>query len=173
MTESIYPLGTAARSIEIALAEVGYAEKPTNRVKYNGEKFEHPWCGDFQDWVAIQNGIKMPSQRSTVLGCNRMKDIGRGVTDKPQIGDWCYMGIDGAIMHIGIVGLVTANWVLCIEGNTSDKSQDNGGMVMIKQRMIHPKKGEFGVICFTRPKYVPYKGEFPIVELPTAKKVKK
>ena len=100
-----YPIGTAANMVALALAEVGYVEKPTNRVKYKGEAFEHAWCGDFQDWLCKQNNMKMPSQRSTVLGFNKMRDIGRGVTDKPQIGDWVYMGwgAKGEIQHIGLL----------------------------------------------------------------------
>ena len=157
-----YPIGTAANMVALALAEVGYVEKPTNRVKYNGEQFEHPWCGDFQDWLCKQNNMKMPSQRSTVLGFNKMRDIGRGVSDKPQIGDWVYMGwgAKGAIEHIGLlVGFADATHILTVEGNTSDKNQSNGGMVMLKKRPFDQH-----IIVFTRPKYVPYKGEYPAVE---------
>lgn len=163
---SNYPIGTAANMVALALAEVGYVEKPTNRVKYNGEKFEHPWCGDFQDWLCAQNGVKMPSQRSTVLGYTKMCDIGRKVTDKPQIGDWVYMGwgAKGAIQHIGLlVGFVDATHLLTIEGNTSDASQDNGGMVMVKVRPFDDH-----IIGLTRPKYKPYKGEYPVVPIPTS-----
>jgi hypothetical protein len=38
-------------------------------------------------------------------------------------------------------------------------------MVMVKQRTIGKE-----VVGFGRPKYVPYKGEFPSVEMPTPKK---
>jgi hypothetical protein len=43
-------------------------------------------------------------------------------------------------------------------------------MVMVKQRTIGKE-----VVGFGRPKYVPYKGDMPVVEIPQlkAKKVKK
>lgn len=162
-----YQPGTSANAIEIALSQVGVVEEPDNKVIYNNMN-GLPWCGYFVDWVLKEAGVKgTPSQIGTVAGAHKMKDIGRWVTDKPLVGDLCYMGVDNAILHIGIVGKVTANWVLNIEGNTSGKgSQDNGGMVMVKKRFMNPKKGEFGVIGFSRPKYVPYKGEFPEVSEP-------
>jgi len=46
---SIYPDETAARVLEVALAEVGYTEKPDNLTKY-GEFTKAnglPWCGHF------------------------------------------------------------------------------------------------------------------------------
>ena len=57
--------------------------------------------------------------------------------------------------------------VITIEGNTSDKSQDNGGMVMVKNRPL-----DTHVIGFSRPKYVPFKGEYPKVEAPGVKQAK-
>ena len=161
---SQYPQGTAARAIEIALAEVGTVEIPENKVKYNNNN-GLPWCGYFQDWICKENGVKMPSQIGTELGAHKMKEIGRWVTDKPQVGDWIYLGwsTKGKIEHIGIIGKMTANWVLTIEGNTSDANQSNGGAVMIKKRLLDDH-----VIGFARPKYVPYKGEFPVVEEPTS-----
>ena len=43
---SVIPLGTAAKVIEVAVAEVGYVEKPENITKY-GEYMKAdglPWC---------------------------------------------------------------------------------------------------------------------------------
>ena len=53
--------------------------------------------------------------------------------------------------------------------NTSGSGdQRNGGMVMVKQRTIGKE-----VVGFGRPKYVPYKGEYPAVsfdiEIPSKK----
>lgn len=161
---SNYPKGTAARSIEIALGEVGVVEEPENKVKYNNQN-GLPWCGYFQDWICKQNGIKMPSQIGTEFGAHKMKEIGRWVTENPQIGDWIYLGWSGKgkIEHIGIVAAIGKGYVLTIEGNTSDKNQSNGGMVMVKKRMLDDH-----VIGFARPKYVPYKGTMPEVSEPMA-----
>lgn len=163
-----YPTGTAARFVEVALAEVGTIEEGDNLTKYG--KFMKadglPWCGSFVNWCADQAGVKIPSMVSTAAGANKMKDLGRWITEKPQVGDLCFMdfphdGID-KISHIGIVAKVGTTSVICIEGNTSGTGdQRNGGMVMIKRRNIGKE-----IVGFGRPKVVAYSGEFPSVEIP-------
>jgi len=53
----IYPNGTAARILEVALAEVGTIEEGDNLTKYG--KFTKadglPWCGSFCNWVLPQS----------------------------------------------------------------------------------------------------------------------
>ena len=161
-----YPDGTAAKVIEIALAEVGTVEKGDNLTKYG--KFMKadglPWCGSFCNWVMAHAGVKMHSVVSTAQGAHKFKDTNRWSTI-PHIGALAFMdfpndGID-RISHVGIVidfkhgeDLVTL-----IEGNTSGTGdQRNGGMVMIKQRSLSNVIVGFGV-----PKYVPYKGELPLI----------
>ena len=133
-----YPLGTSARILEVALEEVGYAEKDENLTKY-GEFTKAdglPWCGSFVNWVFDKAGVKIPSMVSTAIGAHKMKELGRWIEDKPQIGDLCFMdfphdGVD-RISHIGIVAKVLGNAVMLIEGNTSGNGdQRNGGMVMM------------------------------------------
>ena len=78
--------------------------------------------------------------------------------------DFPHDGID-RISHVGIVIDFDhgSDVVTCIEGNTSGTGdQRNGGMVMIKQRSLKRDIVGFGV-----PKFVPYKGEYPKIELPT------
>jgi hypothetical protein len=169
---SIYPDGTNARLIEVAAAEVGTIEEGDNLTKYG--KFTKadglPWCGSFVNWCADQAGVKIPSMVSTAAGAHKMKELGRWIDDKPQLGDLCFMdfphdGVD-RISHIGIVVKVGQTSVLCIEGNTSGEGdQRNGGMVMIKRRYIGKE-----IVGFARPKLVAYAGEYPEVEpLPQAK----
>jgi hypothetical protein len=163
-----YPSGTAARLIEVALTEVGTVEEGDNLTKYG--KFMKadglPWCGSFVNWCADQAGIKIPSMVSTAAGANKMKDLGRWIAEKPQIGDLCFMdfphdGID-RISHIGIVAKVGTTSVFCIEGNTSGTGdQRNGGMVMVKQRYIGKE-----IVGFARARLVAYSGEYPAVEIP-------
>lgn len=162
-----YPTGTAARLVEVALAEVGTIEEGDNLTKYG--KFMKadglPWCGSFVNWCADQAGVKIPSMVSTAAGANKMKDLGRWITDKPQVGDLCFMdfphdGID-RISHIGIVAKVETGFVICVEGNTSGTGdQRNGGMVMIKRRAIGKE-----VVGFARARLVAYSGELPAVEI--------
>ena len=163
-----YPTGTAARLVEVALAEVGTIEEGDNLTKYG--KFMNadglPWCGSFVNWCADQAGVKIPTMVSTAAGANKMKDLGRWIDSKPQVGDLCFMdfphdGID-RISHIGIVVKAGATSVICVEGNTSGSGdQRNGGMVMIKRRAIGKE-----IVGFGRPKLVAYSGEYPAVEIP-------
>jgi hypothetical protein len=163
-----YPTGTAAHLVEVALAEVGTVEEGDNLTKYG--KFMKadglPWCGSFVNWCADQAGVKIPTMVSTAAGANKMKDLGRWIDTKPQVGDLCFMdfphdGID-RISHIGIVVKAGATSVICVEGNTSGSGdQRNGGMVMIKRRAIGKE-----IVGFGRPKLVAYSGEYPAVEIP-------
>lgn len=172
-----YPTGTAPALIEIALAEVGTIEEGDNLTKYGAFTKANglPWCGSFVNWCAHQAGVKIHSVVGTAVGAHKFKEIARWYESEPQAGDLAFMdfphdGVD-RISHIGIVAAVKGNTVICIEGNTSGTGdQRNGGMVMIKERTIGKE-----VVGFGRPKFVPYKGEFPAVEVPaeTKKKGKK
>jgi hypothetical protein len=171
----IYPIGTAAALIEVALAEVGTVETGNNLTKYG--KFTKadglPWCGSFVNWCANEAGVKISNMVSTAAGAERMKNLGRWHI-VPQLGDLCFMdfphdGVD-RISHIGIVVKIGKISVFCVEGNTSGNGdQRNGGMVMIKQRFLGKE-----IVGFGRPKFAEYAGEFPVVQLPkTAVKEKK
>ena len=165
-----YPQGSAAFAISIALAEVGTIEQKENLTKYG--KFMKadglPWCGSFCNWVLAQAGVKVHSVVSTALGAHKFKETSRFFSE-PALGDLAFMdfphdGVD-RISHIGIVVGINGKTVTTIEGNTSGSGdQRNGGMVMVKHRTIGKE-----VVGFGRPKYVPYKGDMPIVELPTVK----
>ena len=176
---SIYPQGTNARLIEVAAAEIGTIEEGDNLTKYG--KFTKadglPWCGSFVNWCAAQAGVKIHSVVSTAIGAHKFKETNRW-SNLPSLGALAFMdfphdGID-RISHIGIVIDFEhgSDVVTCIEGNTSGTGdQRNGGMVMIKQRSLKRDIVGFGV-----PKFVPYKGEFPKVEvkaIETKKETKK
>ena len=166
----IYPVGTAAAVVEVALKEVGYVEEPENITKFG--KFTKadglPWCGSFCNWVFNEAGVKLPSMVSTAAGAHKLKEVNRFVTAEPKIGDLAFMdfphdGVD-RISHIGIVVGVKAKTVITIEGNTSGSGdQRNGGMVMIKERAFGSGKE---VVGFGRPKFVAYAGDYPVVEVP-------
>lgn len=161
----IYPDGTAARLIDVALAEIGTVETGVNVTKYG--KFTKadglPWCGSFVNWCYDQAGIRIDSMVSTANGAECIKKLGRWIEDKPALGDLCFMdfphdGID-RISHIGIVVKVGQTSVYTIEGNTSgDKDQRNGGMVMLKRRYIGKE-----IVGFGRPRLAAYDGEWPVV----------
>jgi RecJ-like exonuclease len=168
-----YSQGTAARLIEVAAAEVGTIEEGDNLTKYG--KFTKadglPWCGSFVNWCADQAGVKMHSVVGTAVGAHKFKEMQRW-SNMPQLGYLAFMdfphdGVD-RISHIGIVvGLIDTKTCLMIEGNTSGTGdQRNGGMVMVKVRSYGEGKE---IVGFGIPKFVPYKGEFPKVEVPAAK----
>ena len=77
-----YPDGTAARIIEVALAEVGTIETGENLTKYG--KFTKadglPWCGSFCNWVFHTAGVEIPSMVSTAAGAHKMKERDVGLT---------------------------------------------------------------------------------------------
>ena len=162
--------GTNARLIEVALAEVGTIEEGDNLTKYG--KFTKadglPWCGSFVNWCAAQAGVKIHSVVSTAVGAHKFKETNRW-SNIPQLGSLAFMdfphdGVD-RISHIGIVvGLIDDKTCMTIEGNTSGSGdQRNGGMVMIKVRSFGKGKE---IVGFGVPKFTPYQGEFPIVDLP-------
>ena len=162
---SIYLDGTAQRLCETALAEVGYIETPDNITKY-GEFTKAnglAWCGSFCNWVLAQAGVKVHSVVGTAVGAHKFKEIARWHT-KPELGDLAFMdfphdGVD-RISHVGIVVGIDGSTITTIEGNTSGTGdQRNGGMVMVKQRTDGKE-----IVGYGRPKYVPYKGEYPIIE---------
>jgi len=161
-----YPIGSAAHAIEIALAEQGTIEEPENITKYG--KFTKadglPWCGSFCNWVLAQAGVKVHSVVSTAIGAHKFKETSRWHL-KPELGDLAFMdfphdGID-RISHVGIVVGFDGDNILTVEGNTSrGGDQRNGGMVLLKVRQFGKE-----IVGFGRPKYVPYKGEYPVIEV--------
>ena len=166
-----YPNGTAALAVEIALAEVGTIEEGENLTKYG--KFTKadglPWCGSFCNWVLAQAGVKVHSIVSTAVGAHKFKETSRW-SETPAVGDLAFMdfphdGVD-RISHVGIVAAIDGKTITTIEGNTSGNGdQRNGGMVMVKSRTIGKE-----VVGFGRPKYVPFKGEVPIIIIDAPKK---
>jgi len=165
-----YPIGTAAKVVEVALSEVGYVEEPENITKFG--KFTKadglPWCGSFVNWCFHEAGVKLPSMVSTAAGAHKLKEVSRWIDSDPKIGDLAFMdfphdGVD-KISHIGIVVGIKAKSVITIEGNTSGSGdQRNGGMVMVKERAFGSGKE---VVGFGRPKFVAYAGDYPVVEVP-------
>lgn len=166
-----YPNGTSARLIEVAKAEIGTIEEGDNLTKY-GEFTKAnglPWCGSFVNWCANEAGVKIHSVVATAIGAHKFKEINRW-SNIPQLGyvafmDFPHDGID-KISHVGIVvGLIDDKQCVTIEGNTSGTGdQRNGGTVMVKVRKIGTEIVGFGI-----PKFVPYKGEFPTVEIEQSK----
>ena len=155
----VQPEGTAARMIEVAMAEVGYVETPDNITKYgkamNADGL--PWCGSFINFCAKQARVDIPNVVSTIAGAKAFKAKGQWFVS-PKVGDLVFFDfIDDnktVIQHIGLVVKVGEHTILTIEGNTSGTgSQANGGEVMMKTRKLGPHSF---VVGYGRPSY---KGE--------------
>ena len=166
--------GSAARLIEVALAEVGTIEGPKdNETKYG--KFTkanfQPWCGSFVMWCADQAGVKVPNTVYTPAGAQAFIKAGTwqmAEVATPEVGDIAYFdfpsdGVD-RISHVGIVVAVnTDGTVDVVEGNTSsDKKGDqrNGGECCLKNRAYKKKNGSklrrsqiVGIVGFGRPSF--------------------
>lgn len=164
--------GTAARLIEVALAEVGTVEGPKdNQTKYGAFTKANflPWCGSFVMWCANEAGVKVPNTVSTVAGSDAFKKQKRWFENDgvnvPEAGDILYFDFPGdgvnRISHVGIVARVDAKngIVICIEGNTAGNAkgdQRNGGETCKKERGFrknNSKKLLVGVVGWGRPNY--------------------
>jgi hypothetical protein len=162
-------LGTAAKLIEVAKAEIGTVEGPKdNETKYGAFTKANflPWCGSFVMWCADQAGVKVPNTVSTPAGAAAFKKSGKwidGDIADPEPGDIVYFdfpsdGVD-RISHVGIVIADNEDGtVWCIEGNTSGDSkgsQRNGGEVCKKLRAYkkNKKNVQISIVGFGRPKF--------------------
>ena len=146
---SNFPQGTVGRIIEIAIGEIGTVEEPENLVKYNNMNGQ-PWCGWFLNWCAKQAGVKVPNVVSTILGEASFRKA-NALFHEAQVGDFAFFNFSGGKSpeHVGlVVKLDPIKGHYTIDGNTSDnKSQANGGEVMLKQR---PNKF---IVSYGRPTY--------------------
>lgn len=163
--------GTAARMVEVALAEEGYVEGPKdNETKYGAFTKANflPWCGSFCMWVANQAGVKIPNTVSTMAGAASFKKMGTwtdAASAKPEPGDIVYFDFQAGgapVEHVGIVvkdngdGTVTT-----MEGNTQGPkkgkaSQANGGEACKKIRAYkknNKAKQPVFIVGFGRPNY--------------------
>jgi len=155
--------GTAARMIEVAMAEVGYVEGPKdNETKYGKAMKANywPWCGSFINWCAKQARVEIPSVVATIAGAKAFKAKGQWFVN-PKVGDLVFFDFieddKTMIQHIGLVAKAGEHTILTIEGNTSGTgSQANGGQVMMKTRKLGPHSF---VVGFGRPSYKGAKNE--------------
>lgn len=149
---------TAKQIIDIAKKEIGTKESPpdSNNVKYNTWFYGHPvsgsqypWCATFISWLYKAEQGLCKKTASCVDMLDWFEKRGQ-VVKNPQAGDivfFKYSTNNRRTNHVGLVVSVSANCINTIEGNTSAKgSQDNGGMVMQKNRYSN-------IVAYARPKY--------------------
>lgn len=144
-----------------ASAEVGVTEYPpnSNKVKYNtwyyGREVQDtpttkfPWCVVFLMWLFQGTNLLLRTASSSTLG-NWFKQQKRWYS-VPQVGDIVFFKWSTKnclAEHVGIVVSISGNSIVTIEGNTSATSNDNGGAVMQRKRIIDKT-----VVGFGRPNY--------------------
>jgi len=167
--------------VDFANIFVGYREKAGKRnpfgkwYGFNGV----PWCAQFVSYCLYACGFTDEMQDKGKIGfaycpsgINWYKNQGAFYRSTPKIGDIVFFDWqrDGVSDHVGIVTQVLDDFVLTIEGNTSDSNWSNGGTVARKKRAKHLVAG------YGRPKFNPavdYYGEiYPWIGTPVEKNKK-
>lgn len=146
-------------AIKLAKGELGVTEYPanSNNVKYNtwyyGRMVQgaaYPWCAVFISYIFKDSPLLCKKTASCLEMLEWFEAHNRLVTH-PQPGDlvfFKYQTNTRRTNHVGIIiSVADSNNFLTIEGNTSVKSNDNGGAVMERRRT------RVNVVAFARPEY--------------------
>ena len=145
-------MNTADKVINIALAEVGYLEKASNKqlnsktanagranyTKYGKElhdiyptvmDFPAAWCDAFVDWcfykaygVANAKGLLAGNFNDYTVASAQLYKNKKAWYSAPKFGDQIFFKNSERIYHTGLVYKVTSTRVYTIEGNTSGAS---------------------------------------------------
>lgn len=147
--------------LDLALREMNTKEYPpnSNNVKYNTAFYgkevhgaSYPWCCTFVWWVLNKAGVECKKTASCMDLANWFKAKGRFHTKNPKQGDLVFFKFstnDRWTNHVGIVESVNTNGsISTFEGNTSMKSDDNGGCVMARIRKLNGT-----IVGFATPDY--------------------
>lgn len=157
-------VNAAEKVIAVALAEVGYLEKRSNKdldsktanagsdnfTKYARDLYPalqgQAWCDMFVDWCFVQAFGKVKAQQLigggfsayTPISAQYYKNKGQYHKSDPLPGDQIFFKNAVRICHTGIVVKVTSAKVYTIEGNTSAGSAviPNGGAVCRKEYLL-------------------------------------
>ena len=147
-------------AIRRARAELGITEFPanSNNVKYNvwfygkmvqGAQF--PWCAVFISYI-FKDSPDLCKKTASCLDMLDWFEQHNRIVDRPQPGDivfFHYSTNKRRTNHVGIIiSVEDSQRFTTIEGNTSVKSDDNGGAVMERRRT------RANVVAFARPSYV-------------------
>ena len=146
-------------AIDRAKKELNTTEYPpnSNNVKYNtwyyGKEVSgsaYPWCAVFISYI-FKDTPKLVKKTASCLTMLEWFEANGRIVKQPQPGDivfFKYSTNNRRTNHVGLViSVADANNYLTIEGNTSIKSNDNGGAVMRRMRT------RSNVVAFARPEY--------------------
>ena len=146
-------------AIRLAKNELGVSEYPanSNNVKYNtwfyGKLVQgsaYPWCAVFISYI-FKDSPKLVKRTASCLDMLEWFESHGRIVTHPQPGDIVFFKYSTNRRRTNHVGIITSvadsNHFTTIEGNTSVKSNDNGGAVMERQRT------RVNVVAFARPLY--------------------
>lgn len=136
-------------------SQIDICENPagSNKVKFNTWYYNsnvsgsaYPWCVTFVNTVLRKmcgfTGFYRTASCSALLARYKRVSPEQVITDGVYMpGDLVLFDFSGArkkTQHIGFVDHVSddGKTLYCIEGNTSETSQDNGGRVMLRERPV-------------------------------------
>ena len=150
---------TIDQAIRLAKNELGVSEYPanSNNVKYNtwfyGKLVQgsaYPWCAVFISYI-FKDSPKLVKRTASCLDMLEWFESHGRIVTHPQPGDIVFFKYSTNRRRTNHVGIITSvadsNHFTTIEGNTSVKSNDNGGAVMERQRT------RANVVAFARPLY--------------------
>ena len=132
--------------MELATSQIGYKANPDNTNKYNleyyGKESGQPWCVVFIWWLFKHANLsKLFYGGGKTASCGTLYDYykknGQAVpTNDLQPGDLIFFEFNGvAHCHIGLCESFDKDFVITIDGNTSQAaSQSNGGEVLRRKR---------------------------------------
>lgn len=177
---------TADKVIKIALSEVGYIEKKSNKsldsktankgsanyTKYNRDMkkvrgagtVNDYWCANFVSWCFYKAFGKDTGKKLMLGYSNYVPTIysnfskAKRIVKSPKKGDIIIFGTNS---HVGLVYKVTSGYVYTIEGNTSSGAFNANGGAVCKKKY---SKGSKWIKCYCRPKYAASIKEFPTVK---------
>ena len=130
----------------LATSQIGYKANPDNTNKYNleyyGRESGQPWCVVFIWWLFKHTNLsKLFYGGGKTASCGTLYDYykknGQAVpTNDLRPGDLIFFEFNGvAHCHIGLCESFDKDFVITIDGNTSQAaSQSNGGEVLRRKR---------------------------------------
>ena len=162
--KEISMVNAADKVIAVALAEVGYLEKRSNKdldsktanagsdnfTKYARDLYPalqgQAWCDMFVDWCFVQAFGKVKAQQLigggfsayTPISAQYYKNKGQYHKSGPLPGDQIFFRNSQRICHTGFVEKATSTKVYTVEGNTSAGATviPNGGEVCRKEYLL-------------------------------------
>ena len=134
---------TGEEILAVASREIGYREGKGTRTKY-GEWYGlqgKPWCMEFVQWVYHTAGMDLPIKTA---GCGTLlrwykRNQPDCITNRPIQGSIAIFDLPNTgseTDHTGLFVKFDGQYIVTIDGNTSNESEGNGGWVQQRRRKL-------------------------------------